>query len=472
MRTVKEIQDDLEAEVEKAQVISSKAESESRGLTLDEQKRWDSIIGKSGSIAALKIELDAAKQRQESGAALALEKQAIARMNSSGPFGSVSHQNPFPKTEEIMASTYNNQPDNQEVRVLSSPLKAFRGEHAARDAFDCGVWMRGFLARSRNGYDEQAEQHVAARGWEIMATATEGTPSAGGYLVPSPLSNAIIDVRQLAGVSRQLSRVMTMTSDTLDVAKKTAGATVYYPGEAGAITASDQTWGSVTLNAKKRAILSYISQELNDDSVIGVMDDLASQMGLDLAIQEDNEFLNGDGTSTYGNVSGLTSSIGSAGIYDAATGIDLWTELAVVDFTETMALLDAKFWPRGTAWLCSAQFYYSVMLNIMADAGGNQIGSIESGQKMGRPMFLGSPVFFSSQMPTSTAASTIACYFGSFSDGVMIGDRLGVRIAQSDQFAFDTDRLAIRATSRYDIVCHDVGDGSTPGAVVALKTAA
>jgi HK97 family phage major capsid protein len=46
-----------------------------------------------------------------------------------------------------------------------------------------------------------------------MATATEGAPTAGGYLIPSPLSNAIIDVRQLAGVSRALSRVVTMTSD-------------------------------------------------------------------------------------------------------------------------------------------------------------------------------------------------------------------------------------------------------------------
>ena len=359
-----------------------------------------------------------------------------------------------------------------EVRLISQPLKAFKGADAQRDAYDSGQWLKAFFARAQGGCAEQAEQRIAARGWDIQATATEGSPSAGGYLVPSPLSNAIIDVRQLAGVSRQLSRVMTMTSDTLDVAKKTAGATVYYPGEAGSITASDQTWSSVNLNAKKRAILSYISQELNDDSVISVMDDLASQMGLDLAIQEDNEYINGDGTSTYGNVSGLVSSIGSASINDATSGRDTWPELALVDFTDAMGLLQSKYWPRGVAWLCSAQFYYSVMLNLMCDAGGNAISDIEMGQRVGRPLFLGAPVYFSSQMPTATAASTICAYFGSFGDGVMIGDRLGVRIAQSDQFAFDTDRLAIRATSRYDIVCHDVGDGSTSGAIVALKTAA
>ena len=135
-------------------------------------------------------------------------------------------------------------------------------------------------------------------------------------------------------------------------------------------------------------------------------------------------------------------------------------------------MLQSKYWPRGVSWLCSAQFYYSTMLNLMGAAGGNAISDIEMGQRVGRPLFLGSPVYFSSQMPIATAAGTICAYFGSFADVVMIGDRVGGRIAQSDQFAFDTDRLAIRATSRYDIVCHDVGDASTAGAIVALKTAA
>ena len=66
------------------------------------------------------------------------------------------------------------------------------------------------------------------------------------------------------------------------------------------------------------------------------------------------------------------------------------------------------------------------MLNLMCDAGGNAISDNEMGQRVGRPLFLGAPVYFSSQMPTATAASTICAYFGSFGDGVMIGDRLGV----------------------------------------------
>ena len=467
MKSKMELQADIEEEVDKAQAINDKAIAEKRELTPLEASRWEAIIGKGGTIEKAQAALDASEAENERRGALALRNQAMQKSYSNGPLGLVKSPSAmFPGMEPI---TMNGNTPQAEPRLRSRKLRAFTDE---RDAYDSGQWLKAFLARSRNGYDETAESHCQQRGWEIMNTASEGSPTAGGYLVPTPLSNAIHDVRELAGVSRALARVVPMSSDTLDVAKKTAGHTVYYPGEAAAITDTEQTWGRVTLNAKKRAILSYISQELNDDSVIPIMDDIASQMGLDLAIQEDKEFIKGDGTSTYGNVSGLITEVGSAGTQDATTGSDTWPELAMVDFTDTMSLLASKYWARGTAWLCSSQFYYSVMLNLAADAGGNTLGSIESGSAPGMPMFLGAPVFFSAQCPTATAASTIACYFGSFNSGVMIGDRLGVRIAMSDQYAFNTDRLAIRATTRYDIQCHDVGTAALAGAVVALKTAA
>src|SRR5574338_660064 len=163
------------------------------------------------------------------------------------------------------------------------PLNAFKGKDADRDAYDCGMWLRCVVARASRHNDEEAEARVATRGWDVRAIATEGSPTGGGYLVPTPMSNAIIDVRALAGVSRQICRVMPMTSETLSVPRKTAGTTVYYPGEAGSTTASDQTWGEVQLTAKKRAILSKISQELRDDAIIAIVDDLVSQMGLDFA---------------------------------------------------------------------------------------------------------------------------------------------------------------------------------------------
>jgi HK97 family phage major capsid protein len=362
--------------------------------------------------------------------------------------------------------------DRLRVHHRIGPMNAFKGPEAARDAYDCGMWLRAVVARGHRQNDEEAEARVATRGWDVRAISTEGTPTGGGYLVPTPLSNAIIDVRALAGISRQICRVVPMTAETQTIARKTAGTTVYYPGETGTTTASDQTWGQVQLTAKKRAILSKVSQELRDDAIIAVVDDLASQMGTDFAVKEDAELIDGDGTSTYGGEVGLLAALGSAGVSTAATGHDLWSELDMADFTAAMALLPDKYWQYMPSWVCSSAFYFAAMLRVQASAGGNTIGSLEQGA-VGRPMFLGYPVYFTNQMPTSTAAATVAALFGAYSQAAVIGDRMGITIAQSEHLGFAEDVLAVRATTRYDINVYDSGSATANdvGAYVGLKTA-
>lgn len=342
-----------------------------------------------------------------------------------------------------------------------------------QNAHDCGMWLRAVIARGNRQHDQAAEERIASRGWgHIQNVATEGSPTGGGYLVPTPLSEAIIDVRALAGVSRQLSRVVVMTSETQDIPKKTGGTTVYYPGEAAAPTSSDQTWGQVHLTAKRRAILSKISQELRDDALINVVDDLASQMGTDFAVKEDAEFFKGDGTSTYGGVTGILTALGAGGIYTPANsaGLSVWSGLTNTEVANAMALLPDKYWQYGPSWVCSSVFYFSVLVRLQAAAGGNTFTTLENGAS--RPMYLGFPVYFTNQMPTATATSTVSLLFGAFNQAAIIGDRGGVIIKQSEHLNFDQDVLAVLGTTRYDINCHDCGTASAAGAVVALKTAA
>ncbi len=102
--------------------------------------------------------------------------------------------------------------------------------------------------------------------------------SAGVFVVPDPLSNVIIDLREQFGVLRQNAKVEPMTSDTKSVPKRLSGLTYYYPGENAAITDSDKFWGNVQLVAKKLATLSRYSSELNEDAIISIADDLASEI--------------------------------------------------------------------------------------------------------------------------------------------------------------------------------------------------
>lgn len=434
-----------------AQAILDIAKEAERELEADEEAHFNEVHAK---LSTAKAELEKAEaleaKRREIAEMQLLQSQPLAPIGGVGIKGSA---------------------DRVRAQHRLGPLRSFKGSDAARDAYDCGMWLRAVVARNNRSNDEEAEARIASRGWDVRAVATEGSPTGGGYLVPTPLSNAIIDIRALAGVSRQLARVVPMTAEQMSVPKKTAGTTVYYPGENGTITASDQTWAQVNLTAKKRAILSKVSQELRDDALISVVDDLASQMGTDFAVKEDAEFINGDGTSTYGGETGLLAAIGTAGVVSAATGHDLWSEQDMADFTATMAKLPDKYWQYSPVWVCSSAFYFAAMLRVQASAGGNTISSLEQGAS-GRPMFLGYPVYFTNAMPTATAAATVSALFGAFNQAVIIGDRGGIGIAQSEHLGFAEDVLAIRATTRYDINVHDPGTTSVVGAYVAHKTAA
>lgn len=468
-KTVRQLTEELQDLVDEATALQNVAARDQNGeLSADQRERWEELCAgakeeqptdEDGLIKKKRLELQAAKTMEAEVASLQSMRRTLSDPNER-----------FYSSPETPKSKPN-------VISRIGRLKAFSGEAAEQNAYDCGMWLRALIAKARNERDERAEQKIAHLGWSIWSAHTEGDPTKGGYTVPDPLAAAIINYRELSGISRQISRVLPMTADTLDIPKKTGSTTVYYPGEASAITESEQTFGRVQLTAKKRAVLSKISQELSDDALVNIIDDLAMEIGSDLAIQEDNELINGDGTSTYGSVSGLLDAIGAAGVQDADTGEDTWDELDIQDFTATMAKLPAKHRAAGPVFLCSPSFYDSVILKLMATAGVNTIGQFEQGgQGAGRGIgpsgrFLGYPVYFTDQMPTTSAASTISCLFGAFQRAVMIGDRLGVRVALSPDFAFNEDVITIRATTRYDIKVHEPGDGSNAGAYVALKTA-
>ncbi|MBA3485246.1 MAG: phage major capsid protein, partial [Pirellulales bacterium] len=229
-------------------------------------------------------------------------------------------------------------------------------------------------------------------------------------------------------------------------------------------------FGQVSLTAVKRAILSKVSRELRDDAIISIADHTASRMGFEFALSEDADFIDGDATSTYHGEMGLKNAIGAGGVSTAATGHDTWPELDMADFTACMGKLPSKY-ATMTAWVCSANFYYSTMLRVQAAGGGNTIASLQGGDG-GRPLFLGKPVYFTDYMPTTTSAATVCTFYGNFGDAVMIGNRQDFEFAMSDQRYFAEDLIGLRGITRFDINVHEPGDASNAGAYVALKTAA
>jgi HK97 family phage major capsid protein len=122
-------------------------------------------------------------------------------------------------------------------------------------------------------------------------------------------------------------------------------------------------------------------------------------------------------------------------------------------------------------WYMHKTVFHSLMQNRALNAGGTTGTEIINGKV--QPSLLGYPVVFSQVLPNlDTLTDTLRIgYFGDLTLATSFGDRRATSIQVSDQAmdVFEQDEIAIRGTERFDINCHDVGDSSKVGPLVALE---
>lgn len=434
-----------------------------REFSDDEDKRFKEITNeKDGLISALDKQIKEAKEREDAILKVAERERRKTTVEKLNDITTGRLPNRVLPTNGQLPEDGD---EGGRVYVRSSRLKSFKNE---RQAYDAGMWFRAVVSRLFNGgTDKDAELHCHRRGMDIEAAAKEATGAAGGYLVPVPISQTIIDVRENIGIARQVCDIQPMTADTLTIPKRAGGLTVYYPDELASITDSTKNWGQIALIARKRAVATKISQELNDDALISVVDNAVTEMGYALGLQEDNELVNGTGASTYGNVQGLLSAVGSAGVSTAAASAS-WGAVTLAELMTAMSLLPDRF-NRSPVWICSTNFYWAVFARLLAAGGGNGITELQTGPSM-QKTFMGVPVYTTSQMPTATGTSTKSAIFGQFDMGVILGDRTGIRVGRDDSVGFLSDYTTLKATARYDMQVHEPGDGTNPGAYIVFST--
>ena len=345
----------------------------------------------------------------------------------------------------------------------------FKGEDGAERAYKCGMWYRAIMFRS-----EQAVSFCKDHGMELRASQAEGTNTAGGYLVPDILEATIIELRETYGVFRPNCRVVPMGSDSVNYPRRTGGLTAYFTNENTSVTTSTKTWDNVQLAAKKVGALVLYPTELAEDAVIALADDLSSEIAYAFAKLEDQCGFIGDGTSTYGGMRGAAVKVNdgnhAGGIFTAASGRTAFSSLTLADFHGAVGILP-QYARTGAKWYFSAAGWATSAERLMYAGGGNTVSTIGGGDG---PSFLGYPVVISQVLNATLAAdvSAIKCLFGNLALAAMMGDRRGIMIKTSAERYFDSDQIGIIGTERFDINVHDLGDGTTGGPIVALKTPA
>ena len=349
--------------------------------------------------------------------------------------------------------------------VVKNPFTGTRDE-ANYKAYAFGQWARSIMGNRKAA--EWVKNNLKAQ--------SEGTTTAGGFTVPDPLSSDLIYLREGYGIGRQNCRVYPMSADVLLVPNATASTTVYYPGENTAITASDLTFAQVSLTAKKMAVLTQVSKELAEDSVIDFGATLARDMAFVMAKEEDRVIFNNATDATSGidgalwavyNLNATKANIASLVLF--ATGQTITYSPTLANLASMVGKLPT--YAANAKWYMHKEIWFNAIAPLLQALSGNAIGDIQNAYGP-NPTLFGYPVVFVQNMQKTLAASTPYILLGDLSMGTVFGDRRGVTIDVSDQRYFVEDSLAFKGTERFAFSAFDTGNVSAtasarvPGALI------
>jgi HK97 family phage major capsid protein len=330
----------------------------------------------------------------------------------------------------------------------------------------------GQLAKMVGRGDKKAHQWLVENFFYTKGQ-NETTDADGGYLVPQVLAREIIFLRDKYGVMRQNARVMGMSSDNLNVPKNSASTTAYWPAENTNITASQITFTNVQVLAKKLAILTQVSSELNEDSIVDVGSALAEDMAYVMAYNEDLATFLGDGTGTYGGITGVVDAItqvaGAGKIYTAANVTGDWNATTLADLRKLTAAIPEYADTADAKFYMNRAFFQQVVCNDLDALSGNGFFDLTAAPGP-NPTLFGYPVVYTQVMPkdTTPAVGSPLVVFGNLKTGSIMGSRRDLRIQVSDQVGFISDSLYFRATERFGFNFHDPGDATNAGSAVVL----
>lgn len=346
-------------------------------------------------------------------------------------------------------------------------LIAFQGENAEQRAYIAGQHLLATIFQN-----DRAREWCESNGVPIIKQVMKENDNAkGGFLVADEMARSIIILREEYGVFRREANNVPMGSEVVDWPKHSSGLTVYFPGEGNTITASDAAVDNVKLVAKKMATLTRYSSEVGADAVIALADYITNEIAYAFANKEDECGFNGDGTSTYGGMTGVLNAMNAGSIYTAATGNTAFSTLDLADFEGVVGKLPQ--YAHGNAkWYISRAGYWNSAANLANAGSGNTTETVAGGPS--QTTFLGYPVVYSQVLNSTLTAQTstnIAC-FGDLRASAMLGNRSGISVMGSEHRYFESDEVAIRGLERVDVNVHEKGTATAAGAMIVLATPA
>lgn len=237
------------------------------------------------------------------------------------------------------------------------------------------------------------------------------------------------------------------SAGSIRVPKVTSSVTIAGIAEGAAITPADPGLGDILLDPKKYGALTLVNREAIEDSAPQLREVVANALIRDLAVELDRQLVTGDGIGA--NLRGLRNVAGvTAGPSLGANG----ASLTYAHLADTMAAAEqANADPDRLAWIMHARTWGSV--RKLADTSGQPVFNTDPSTGL-RPSIFGRPVFISNSLSITETAGT-----STDTSVIMLADMSQVVVAVardlemlvSDQYAFNSDQVAVKVTCRYDV---------------------
>lgn len=287
-----------------------------------------------------------------------------------------------------------------------------------------GDLIRAKIAGPRNEAEERA--------------LSEGTDSAGGFTVPTPLANDFIDLmRSQTRAIQAGAMTVPMDSATLAIARLESDPTVAWRAENASIAEGDPTFGRTLFEAKTIAGKVTLSRELADDSInVGRM--IQTALAGAMAVELDRAAIYGDGQNNAPTGVWHTSGINSVSMGTNGAALANYDKL-----------LDAVFELKNdnaadpTAMIANPRT--EIALAKLKDADSNPLRVPELVSRIPLLSTTSAPV----DETEGTADTASSIVFGDFTQ-LMIGMRQQLEIRVYDHTMTTNGQLTVLAWMRAD----------------------
>jgi HK97 family phage major capsid protein len=276
---------------------------------------------------------------------------------------------------------------------------------------------------------------------EEQRVLSKATAGAGANLVPTAFSDQIINILRFTGPINQLAATMTTDSgETIQMPSVSAHGVATWTAENAGYTASDETFGQISLGAFKAGRSVLVSEELLTDAAFGLDAYLAQELGQSIGVLEETAFAVGDGSGK------------PLGIATAANGVTVSTAAVGNSVSITYAALVAWMFAlpyqyrRNAAWLFSdtavRNFY------TMADSQNRPLWAVNTA--LGQAdTFMGYPIYTSPDFATTGVSAKVGV-FGDIGQTYQIRRVNGFSLQRQNELYSNNGQVGFRGFERVD----------------------